>query len=117
MLDASTSPGPASAATRAPIWTAMPAGLPGGADDLAGVQPGPDLEAELANGRDAAQGAADRPGGPVERRQEAITGRVDLLAPEARELAADDRVVVGRAARPSVRRRSPPRAPSSRRRR
>jgi hypothetical protein len=61
--------------------------------DLAGVEPG--THAEPGGGdvlRDGAR-AADRPRRPVERREEAVAGGVDLAAAKACEVAAHDLVV------------------------
>src|SRR5579864_8029772 len=62
---------------------------------LAGVEAGAHLDSEPAHAlRDRAR-AADRPRRAVEAREEAVTGRVELLAAEAGELGTDDPVVVG----------------------
>src|SRR3989442_11513805 len=45
---------------------------------FAGVQPRPDLQAELVQGRPDRVGTADRADGAVERGKETVTGRVDL---------------------------------------
>src|SRR5437867_2572441 len=53
---------------------------------LAGVQAGAHLEPQLADLLDDRLRAADRPRGPVEAREEAVAGGVDLPAAEAGEL-------------------------------
>jgi hypothetical protein len=52
------------------------------------VQTGADLEAHLAQGYDGT-GAADSARGPVERGEEAVAGRIDLVAAETVELLPD----------------------------
>jgi hypothetical protein len=52
-----------------------------------------DLEPERLYGLRDRLRASDRPSGPVERREEAIPGRVDLLPAVSREHPADDRVM------------------------
>src|SRR5262245_9269923 len=70
-----------------------PAELAVDALELAGVEAGPHLEPERAD-RVANRGRAlDRAPGPVEGREEAVARRVQLLAAEAHELAAHERVV------------------------
>ena len=61
--------------------------------DFAGVQAGPDLEAELAHGAGDRESAAGRTSRPVKGRQEAISGGAHLMAAVARELLADDGVM------------------------
>ena len=60
---------------------------------LAGVDARADVEPELADALDDRLGAADRPRRAVEGREEAVAGRVLLLAAVARQLAADEGVV------------------------
>src|SRR6476659_11220439 len=83
-----TSPGPARAAIRAPIFTAIPTIL---SDDLAltGVETRADFQAELAERRRDRGGAPDHSDGSVERREESIAGCVDLGSSETTELLAD----------------------------
>ena len=57
---------------------------------LAGVQARPDLQPERPDRLDDRARTADRPGRPVERRQEAVAGRLDLAAPEAGQLLPHD---------------------------
>ena len=62
--------------------------------ELPGVEAGPDLDADAAQLGPEGQGAADRPAGPVEDRQDAVAGALDPPA----ALAADQppgRLVVG----------------------
>ena len=61
---------------------------------LADVEAGADLEAERAHAGDDRLGGADRPRGAVEGCEEAVSGGVALVAAEARELSADQRVVL-----------------------
>ena len=58
--------------------------------DFPRVQSGPDLEAERAHRVADAAGAADRASRSVERREEAITGRVDLAPTECAQLTTHD---------------------------
>src|SRR6266545_1879928 len=64
-------------------------------DDFAftSVQAGPNVDTELAHGIGNCAGAADRPCWTVERSEEAVPGSVELLALEASELTANQRVV------------------------
>ena len=82
VLETRISPACAAEAMRAPVCTAMPCDLAARQLDLARVQAGPDLEAERAHGVADAAGAADRASRPVERREEAVAGRVDLAPTE-----------------------------------
>ena len=91
--ETSTSPGPASAAIRAPMWTASPRMSSPDPLDLARMQAGPDLETErpdAVHDRERAPNGASR---PVERGEEAITRRRHLTPAEASELLAHDRMV------------------------
>ena len=63
--------------------------------DLTGVAPGADLQAELADGHAERLGAADGPGGPVEGRQQAVPGGVDVAAPVPFDLPARQVVMLG----------------------
>src|SRR5690349_6655694 len=49
--------------------------------DLAGVAAGADAQAEVAESRAQRLGTAEGPRGPVEGRQQAVPGRVDVAAP------------------------------------
>jgi hypothetical protein len=60
---------------------------------LAGVQPGPHLDAERLDCVANRHGAADRSLRAVEHREEAIARRVHLAAPKASELRSDDGVM------------------------
>jgi len=51
--------------------------------DLAGVQPGPDLDADVAHRLPDRAGTPDGPGGPVEGGEEAVPGGVHLAAAES----------------------------------
>src|SRR5262245_29444209 len=63
--------------------------------DLAfpGVQACSNLESELADGLGDRTGAANRPRRAVEAREEAVARDIELGAPEANELAADEGVM------------------------
>src|SRR2546429_243968 len=63
--------------------------------DLPGVAPGADVQAELADGRAQGLGAADGPGGPVEGRQQAVPGGVDVAAPVPFDLPAGEAGTLG----------------------
>ena len=116
VCETSTSPGPASEAIRAPVWTAMPrdlrrrrartrrCGCPRGSRRRAPAAASP-----------TAERAADGARRAVERGEEAVAGRVDLAAAKALELAPHRRVVGARAARASGGRRARQPARSSRR--
>ena len=93
MLDTSTSFGPASALTRAPMCTRDPADVIAADLALAGVQPGAHLDAERLHRVADRHRAADRPLRAVEHREEAVARRVHLAAPKASELRPDDGVV------------------------
>ena len=58
------------------------------------VNPDPRFEAEPVESLDDRVTGADRAGGAVERREEAITSRVALLAAEAAQLPSHERVVL-----------------------
>lgn len=68
------SDGPANEATREPVTTARPPGLPGDRLDLAGVQTGTHVDVERLNGADDRPGAPHRAPGSVERCEEAVAG-------------------------------------------
>jgi hypothetical protein len=92
VLDTSTSFGPASALTRAPMCTAVPPmSSPRTSHD--GVQSGTHLDAEGLHRVTNCRGGADRSLRAVEHRQEAVARRVHLAAPKPRELRPDDGVV------------------------
>ena len=93
VLDTSTSPGPAAAATRAPMWTARPETLSRRSSTSPVCSPGPDLEPERTDAVGHRAGAANPSRGPIEGGQEPIARDVDLAAPEAAEFAADEFVV------------------------
>src|SRR5215471_12461296 len=61
--------------------------------DLARVQPRSNLDPELAHGITDAERAAHRPRWSVERRQESITGSIDLTATEARKFHPNQSVM------------------------
>src|SRR5204863_9660070 len=63
--------------------------------DLPGVAPGADVQAELANGDAQSLSAVHSPGGPIEGRQQAVPGRVDVAAPVPLDLPACEVVMVG----------------------
>jgi hypothetical protein len=64
--------------------------------DLASVAAGADAQTELANRCAQGLGAADGPRRPVEGRQQAIPGRVDVSAPVPFDLPAGQVVVAGK---------------------
>ena len=57
--------------------------------DLAGVQADAHVDVQGGRGRTDRTRAANTARGPVERREEPVTGRLDLVATEGLELAAD----------------------------
>ena len=59
--------------------------------DLAGVQAGPNLYAELSGGPDDRRRAADCPGAAVEGHEYVVTSGVDLAPVEPGDLGADER--------------------------
>src|SRR5205807_4013564 len=61
---------------------------------LTGMNPGPDFEAGLAETIADRDGAAHGAGGPIERGEESVAGRADLLPAEIRELAPNQRVML-----------------------
>jgi hypothetical protein len=63
--------------------------------DLTGVAPGADIQAEVADGCAERLGAADGPGGPVEGRQQAVAGGVDVAAPVPFDLPARQVIMLG----------------------
>ena len=62
--------------------------------DLAGVQSGPDLDAELGDLIPDARGTADRPGWAVERGQDAIADRLHGTSAESLDLAPGQVIVL-----------------------
>ena len=93
MLDTSTSPAPASEATRAPVCTAIPRTWSPAQLALARVQARAHLEPDALHVVDDRARAADRAGRPVEGREEAVARGVDLTPSEAFQISADDLVV------------------------
>ena len=69
---------------------------------LAGVDAGTQLESQRPDGVAHARGPADRAAGAVEDDEEAVAGALDLVAAGERELAAEDRVVLGQQPRPAL---------------
>ena len=61
---------------------------------LARMETGPHLETDVPQRIAKGGGGEDRLGGPIERGEEPIAGRVELPALEPRELATDDRVML-----------------------
>src|SRR5207253_5272850 len=61
---------------------------------LAGVEAGPQVEIELTHRFDNRAGAGDPPRRPVEDREEAVTGRIELLAAKPGQLAPHEDVVI-----------------------
>ena len=92
MLDTSTTLGPASALTRADVH-ADPADVIATDFALSGVQPGAHLDAERLHRVTDRHRAADRSLRAVEHREETVSRRVHLAAPEARQLRPHDGVV------------------------
>src|SRR6266536_6113102 len=70
--------------------------------DLAGVEPATYMDADGADRVADGTGAAHRPSGAVEGRQEPVAGRGDLSAAEAFEFGAGETVVGGQQLRPSA---------------
>ena len=94
MRETNTSSGPGeSGNTRADVHR-DPGGLALDELALAGVQARPDLNAEILDGVGDCDGGTDRPRGSIERREEPVTGGVELAPAETGELAAHDRVVL-----------------------
>src|SRR6476661_6844650 len=62
---------------------------------LAGVNAGPNLDAEISHSRDDRRRAPDGPSWPVERGQEPVAGDVDLSPAEPGQFGTDDGVVTG----------------------
>src|SRR5438874_7283695 len=60
--------------------------------DLAGMDTRTDLDPQLLQAIDDLERAADRAGGPVERREESVSGPVDLLSLKPVEALTDRRV-------------------------
>ena len=86
-------------ATRAPMWTAIPATLPSGELALAGVEAGADLQAELAALLAIARRSGSRAPGRRSVAKKPSPAVSSSHAAEARELAADGRVVRSRSSR------------------
>ncbi len=80
MLETSTSLGSASAATRAPVCTAIPVNVTAGELDLARVHAGADLEAERPHSFASIDSRSHGASRAVKRRQEAVAGRSHLTA-------------------------------------
>ena len=62
--------------------------------ELAGVQTGPDLDAELMHALDDREGAADGASRPVEDGEKPVATSIDLAAAESRQLCSDQPVVI-----------------------
>src|SRR5881397_1395711 len=86
VLETSTSPGCACDATRAPVWTAMPATLP----STSSHSP----VCELAHAGGDRRRAANRAGRPVEGCEEAVAGGIDLDAAITEQLPAHELVML-----------------------
>jgi hypothetical protein len=76
--ETSTSPGPAVAATRAPMWTAIPPTSSPMSSISACVHAGADLQPDCAYVVDDRLSAANGPGWSVEGREETVTGGINL---------------------------------------
>lgn len=72
VLETRTSPEPASAATRAPVWTAMPLTFPSTSSHSPVCRPGPDLDPEVARRTRNRAAGLNRPGRRIERDQEPV---------------------------------------------
>ena len=94
MPETSTSPPSACAGHACPDVHRDPCDLPVGELDLARVESRADVEAEGTHRLDDRLRAPYARAGPVECREEPVARCVDLAAIEARELAADGRVVL-----------------------
>ena len=80
-------------ATRAPIETVMPAHLDSMSSHSPGVHARADLDTQLVDPLSDLQGAADGPGGSVERGVGAVAGRVVLDAMPRPKALAHDRMM------------------------
>ena len=87
-----TSPGPATAAIRAPMCTAIPP-LVAYLLAFACVETSADIEAQRAHRLRDRPGTHDRAGRPIEACQETVAGVVDLATAKAVELLTHQRVV------------------------
>jgi hypothetical protein len=92
VFEMSTSPGPAAAAIRAAMSTAVPR-TPVVVGSTSPVWTPTRGSRPRSDRRDDCQGAADGAGGPVEGREQGSASRVDFAAAKARELGADEPLV------------------------
>ena len=99
-----TSPAPAWPSTREAMCTAMPPTSSAGEVALARVHARAHVEPVVARRLGDRDRAAHRARGPVEGGQEAVAHRLDLAAAVARELRADDRLVLLQQLLPALRR-------------
>ena len=83
-----TSPACAFPATRDPMWTVTPRSFSPDDLALARMDADPDLDPDLADGLLHGVRASDRGRGRGERREEPVTGGIDLAASEATKLRA-----------------------------
>ena len=86
--ETTTSPASACAATRAPMFTAMPATLPSAISTSPVCRPARTSSPSVADRIDDRLCAADRARGPVEGREEPVARGIDLAPVEAGELAS-----------------------------
>ena len=93
VLDTRTSPGPAAAATRAPMWTASPETLSSRSSTSPVCRPARTSSPSAGTLLAIARAQRTAAGGAVEGGEEPVARGVDLAAPEAAELAADEVVV------------------------
>ena len=93
MLEANTSPGEATEEMRDPTTTAKPPGLPSMISHSPVCRPARTSSPSSGTARHDRVGAPHRTRRPVETREEAVTGRVDLASAKADELLPDERVM------------------------
>ncbi len=62
--------------------------------DLSRVEPSSDLDPRRSQGHRYRRGTSDGSAGTIERREEAVTHRLDLSASVTRELGSDDAVML-----------------------
>jgi hypothetical protein len=93
VFETTISPGAAWAATRAATWTAIPR-TPPGTSSHSPVCTRANLQVERAQVVADCPGRAYSAGRPVERREEAVAGSVDLGSSEALEVTAHDGMVL-----------------------
>ena len=100
--ETTTSPGPAVAATRVPMWTASPATSAHRTSISPVWRPGPRLDTQGPNRFTNGQGALNGPSGSVKCGQHPVADGVDLPPPESFKLPADGAIVGVEQVSPSV---------------